>query len=449
MVNMLSPGQVRVGQIADVSIDDGRPMQSATLRLDERRGVQMLVPYVRGSEQFATVEAWFRSTTPPTSLLFADDRGVVALTGVRWRGDLGAHLATGHLGADVVIFGQPRELRDEYRVGSMRSSIDGLEGFAAFRPVRYEQVRRDDPVVVTFDHSETVTWESNGFTYTLTADAMWGGSSGTRFEAKSAPFISTTHPQGVTPQEHLRAHRAMRDLLLFAHGKRLAWRSHRIVDEEFPLFTLDGTTHGPEPALTQFSGTVAEHVLPEPSSTSLAFPPLKLAALGASGLKRWTDLYTDGRLRRGVQPVAEVINGAATFLEPQLMMLAAALDYFGYYRCNDKVRRSMHESIEKCLNEALLDWPTIGSRAAIARAIARTNNDLKHPDRERRPEREELASVTALARVIARAQVFDLLGVDPSVRRDFLSSPDGRWPAELFTSYGLRIADDGMIVRAL
>lgn len=440
-------GQVRVGQIVDANVDDDRPLQSASLTFDERLGVQVLVPYVRGSAQFATADRWFNTTAPPRSLLFFDDLGVVTLTGVRWRGHSGGSLGTGRLGADVAVFGQPRELRDEYRIRTLRSGIDGLEGFADFRPVQYEFPRRGDPVVVTFDHSETVTWESNGFAYTVTADATWTGSEGTWFEARSAPFISTTHPEGATPQEHLRAHWAVRDLLLFAHGRKLAWRSHRIVDEEFPLWTMDGAAHGPDPVPTQFSGTVAEHVLPEPSSTSLAFPPLKLAALGASGLNRWTDLYSDDKFRRAVQPVAEVINGAATFLEPQLMMLAAALDYFGYYRFGDQVQRNMHLSIMKCLDDAELDWPTIGSHAGIASAITNLNNDLKHPDRERRPERGALASVAALARVMARAQIFDLLGVDPSLRKAFLASTDGRIPAETFKAYGLAIADDGTILQ--
>lgn len=52
---------------------------------------------------------------------------------------------------------------------------------------------------------------------------------------------------------------------------------------------------------------------------------MSLEVLGAHGVKKWTDLYADDRFRRAVQPIAEVLNGAATFLEPQLMMLASAL----------------------------------------------------------------------------------------------------------------------------
>jgi len=446
MPNTLTPGQVRVGHIVDTDADDGHPWQAAALTFDERRGAELLVPFVRGEAQFAKTDQWFRTTTPPEKMLFGDGNGVVTFVGMRWLGDSGGSLGTGRLGADVVVFAQPRKLKDEYRVRTLRSTIDGLDGFTGFRPVRYVFPTGDEPAVIKLDTSETVTWRSNGFTYALRAGAQQSGVEGRHFEAISAPYIATSCSRGRTPQEHLRAHWAIRDLLLFAHGRTLAWRSHRIVDDQFPLYTVDGTAHAPRPVETHFVGTVSQHALPEPSSTSLAFPELNLKAIGKRGLKRWTDLYADDTFRRAVQPVAEVINGAASFLEPQLMMLAAALDYFGYYRYGGG-SRGMRFSIEKCLDDAELDWPEIGSRRGIASAIACMNNDLKHPDRQTRPDSDALASVTALARIIARAQIFDILGVNRSHLTAFLRSSDGRRPAEMFKSCRLAIGDDGTLIR--
>lgn len=447
MPNSLVPGQVRVGQLLTSSADDGRPMLSAALTFDDRRGARLLVPYVKGVPQFDEAQEWFRTTSPPTSVIFADDEGVVTLVGVRWRGDSGGTMATGRLTADNAIFGQPRTLKSEYRVRTLRSTIDGLDGFTHFHPVKYEFPRRGEPAVITFDESETVTWRSAGFTYALKASSVWSGTEGRQFEARSVPVLTTSRSRGATPREHLRAQWAIRDLLLLAHGQKLSWRSHQVVDEQFPLFTLDGVAHGPEPAETHFAGTVGQHALPEPTSIDLAFPALNLRSLGSRGLKRWTDMYADELFRRAVQPLAEVINGAATFLEPQLMMVASALDYFGYYRFGGGRGRPMHESIRKCLDDLDLDWPDIGSREGIARAIGRMNNDLKHPDRERRPESDELTCVVTLATVIARAQPFDLIGADPSARREFLASRDARWSTEVFELCGLRIRDDGSLVR--
>ncbi|EYR62091.1 hypothetical protein N866_11975 [Actinotalea ferrariae CF5-4] len=421
-------------------------MLAAALTADDRRGVSLLIPYVHGRPQFDQVRDWFRTASPPQSMLFADHDGVVTLLGVRLQGDAGHTMATGRLTADSVIFAEPRTLKPEYRIRTLRSTLDGLEGFTHFHPVTFDTPRPGEPTAITFDTSQTVTWRSAGFTYSLQANAVWSGTIGRQFEAQSVPVLSTSRSRGATPQEHLRAQWAVRDLLLLAHGRKLSWRSHHVLDDQFPLY-LGGTAHGPHAAQTQFHTTVEQHTAPEPSSIDLAFPELNLKSAGAPALKRWTDRYADETFRRAVQPVAEVLNGAAKFLEPQLMMLASALDHFGYYRFNDQRRRPMHRSIKKCPDDLTIDWPTIGSRDGIARAIANLNNDLKHPDRERRPPIEELACVVELAKLIARAQPFDLIRADPAAQRAFLTSRDARRVIDMFDRSNLRIRDDGTLLR--
>lgn len=447
MSNTLTSGRVRVGLVLASDADDGRPLLTGALTFDERRGAQLLIPYMMSVAQFSEAYEWFRTMTPPQSLVFADDSGVVTLVGLRWRGHSGAGRGTGRLTAEVAIFGQPLTFQDEYRVGTLRSTIDGLDGFTDFRPVKYVYAESDTAPSLEFDSSETVTWESGGFTYALESRAVWSGTEGHQFEAKSTPTIATSRADGATPLEHLRAQRPIRDLLLLAHGQKLAWRSHEVVDANFPFFTLAGETHLPQPAETHFAATVAQHGLPQPRSTSLSFPALSLQALGEQGLRRWTDLYAEETFRRAVQPVAEVINGATNFLEPQLMMLAAALDYFGHYRYGDPRRRAMEVHIKKCLDGAGLERPTIGKRGAIATGISRMNSDLKHPDRERSPAPDELACVVALAKVIARAQLLDLLEVGDPHRQAFLRSRDCGQVAEMFEVNCLRFSKGGDLVR--
>lgn len=448
MSNTLMPGDVRVGQISS-TLEITGSVQSATLVFDERRGARLLVPYMPGVDQFAQTEAWFDSRGgAPKRLLFVDPRGSVTLVGLTVLGHSHNQSSVGEFGAEVVIFGQPRRMKDEYRIKAMRSTIDGLDGFADFAPVKYEFPRPGEAAVIRLDDTETVTWRSQGFTYAIRATASKSGVEGRRFEATSGAAISTSRSRGATPLDHLQAHRAIRDLLLFTHGRPLAWRSHDVVDDQFPQWALNGESHGVAPVETHFSGTVGDRAKSEPTG-SFSFPPLSLEALAAHGMKKWTDLYADGRFRRAVQPIAEVLNGAAMFLEPQLMMLASALDYIGYFRFNDGGRRNMDASIRKCLDDAHLDWPMIGRRAGIASAIAQMNNDLKHPDREAPPGSDALACVTALARVIARAQVFDLLDVEPARRTKFLRSMDGQRPVQMFTAYGLTVDDDGKVRRAV
>ncbi len=103
----------------------------------------------------------------------------------------------------------------------------------------------------------------------------------------------------------------------------------------------------------------------------------------------------------------------------------------------------MWENIEKCLIDAQLDWPEIGSRRGIAMAISNINNDLKHPDREQYPETTELAGAVYLSKIIVRAQLFDLLGLPDTLRQGFLRSNDARNAVDVFVRHGLRVDDEG------
>ncbi|MCG2799426.1 MAG: hypothetical protein L6367_12930, partial [Cellulomonas sp.] len=107
----------------------------------------------------------------------------------------------------------------------------------------------------------------------------------------------------------------------------------------------------------------------------------------------------------------------------------------------------LYESVQKCLDGADIEFPGIGSRGGIARAIGRVNNDLKHPDRERRPESDELACIVTLAKVIARAQPFDLVRAQSGARRVFIESREARWATEMFAECGIRVDDDGSLSR--
>lgn len=66
------------------------------------------------------------------ALLFVDPRGYVTLVGLAVLGHSHNLSSVGQFGADVVIFSQPRRMKDEYRIKAMRSTIDGLDGFADF-----------------------------------------------------------------------------------------------------------------------------------------------------------------------------------------------------------------------------------------------------------------------------------------------------------------------------
>ena len=142
--------------------------------------------------------------------------------------------------------------------------------------------------------------------------------------------------------------------------------------------------------------------------------------------------------------MVEVINGASRFLEPQLLMTAMALEAMGHYRDPQRRPRIPVESqIKRCLDATHFDFTRIGSNKAIARALARTYNDLKHPDRGNRPDAYELSLLTPLSLLVLRMQLFDLLRLPTKVRTRFERSNAVYRALEPFKLNGVTIDSRG------
>ncbi|KGN31185.1 hypothetical protein N802_04585 [Knoellia sinensis KCTC 19936] len=185
-----------------------------------------------------------------------------------------------------------------------------------------------------------------------------------------------------------------------------------------------------------------------PSTSDLSLPVFKLSDLGTAGLKRWYRLYDDHILRRAIEPAVEVINGASRFREPQLIMAAMSLEAAGHYRDPlRRPRRTLAEQIERCLAATEHDWSAIGTEAGIARAIAKTTNDLKHADRPNRPNGVELAVITNLAKLVMRMQVLDLLCIPPKVKQGFTRTNAVYQVVEKFRLNGVQVLEDGTLKR--
>ncbi|MCI1788699.1 MAG: hypothetical protein LKI58_11690 [Actinomyces sp.] len=459
MTNTLSPGDVRVGRLFD-GVDDAVPDQAAALTFNEKHGAELTIPYYYEPDggpnpQYLKARKWFDidNSTLPKTLVFEDNKGHVTLAGTMFGGYSGLGRVVGTVKAQATIFERPRNYKDEYLVREFISNIDGLREFARFSPVQheYEQSRGENGhyrTTVVLDANESVEWETGGFKYTVQSNVAWHGTPGRSFVIDdSNPYISTVSESGAAIADHFSAHWAVRVLLSLVFGHKLAWRSHKLRDDEFPLWMMDGSDRGAHSVEVQMYGTVAQHRDPVPKKNAFVFGLFRLGDIGADGMRKWTELYSDNVFKQAVQPAAEVINGASRFLEPQLMMLAISLDRFGYYRFNDKRRRPMCGHIVKCLEAAYLDWPEIGSRIGIAKAISSVNNDLKHPDRESYPDTDVLTGVKELAEVIARAQLFDLLGVDDKLRQQFVSGNDVRNAVGIFEHAKLTVTDEGEFVR--
>lgn len=449
MANSLFPDDLRTGQLIDEI--DGTPYQSCSLSYEHRVGPVLSIPYIERVEQFSHTEEWFQGQ-PPASLIFHDNLGAVTLTGLKVRSRAGHTYVLGRFRADVAVFGQPRELKSEYKFKSMSSRIDGLEDFAAFSSVASEVEESDHGhrVIVVVESKDKIEFDHGAFRYAIRARTPWTSTQGRSFSAAAEAVIETTSSEGATADDHLTAQWAIRALLIMANGKKLYWRGHHILDEQFPLWMLDGSSQVHEPCTVILRRTVEDSEQPEPTRSHVALPMFNLSDLGETGLRKWLDLYQDPVLRRAIEPVVEVINGASRFLEPQILMTTLALDAMGYYR--DERRNSnvpLFKQIQRCLDAAAIDLSPIGPALGIARAIANTNNDLKHPDRQQRPDPIHMSLVAKLSTAVMRLQLFDLLDLPDHHRTRYADYGDTQQAIRAFNQAGIKIDEAGRFVFSL
>jgi hypothetical protein len=288
MANSLSPNDLRTGQLID---GHDTPYQSCSLSYEQRVGAVLSIPFVEREEQFSHTEQWFREQ-PPASLIFSDNLGTVTLTGLKVRSIGGNTYILGRLRADVAVFGRPQELKAEYKVATLTSRIDGLEDFAAFSSVEseIEESEHGHRVTVVVESKDKVEFDHGAYRYAIRARTPWTSTQGQSFAADTEAVIDTTSLEGATADDHLTAQWPIRALLIMAYGKKLYWRGHHVLDEQFPLWMLDGSTRTPEPCQVLLRRTVEDSEQPKPSRSDVALPMFSLRDLGETGLRKWLDL---------------------------------------------------------------------------------------------------------------------------------------------------------------
>lgn len=407
------------------------------------------IPWVARQSQFSIVEKWFETREPPHTLVFCDNKGRVTLSGIRWRGHSGNTFMLGRLGADVAIFDSPRKLKSEYSVAKLLSRIDGLHSFTSFRSIDQSESFEGGvrATVVTVKAADRVSWRHGGFTYTIRASVPWKSTSGLSFTAHADAVIETSRSKRATVGDHISAQWPLRALLILAHGSKLHWREHMLLDEQFPMWMMSGEAKAPTYVPVQHRKTIRDFEQSEDKTLHAAFPAFQLEDLGTRGLLRWFKLYDDSIVRRAIDPVVEVLNGATRFLEPQVLMTVHGLEAMGHFR--DPKREKwvrLNTQIQRCISATRNDWSKIGPEIGIAKAIANVNNDLKHPDRPNRPGGLELSLVANLSRSIMRMQLFDLLKLPRKMHAQFMNSAGLYDVISLFELNGTRIDQDGRFV---
>ncbi|MFC7376791.1 hypothetical protein ACFQRD_16090 [Brachybacterium sp. GCM10030268] len=367
----------------------------------------------------------------PKTLVFCDPKGSLTLNGLQVSKRECGPVPSGRARPQLVFFGRAAEVRDEYAVREVASTLDGIEEFAGFSPMTLTETFRPEAGVavrVDVDASEVVHWAHGEFEFEIRANLAWRATEGRSFTTESsAPLLVTKHPEGATVQEHIGQQRAIRALLTLAFGRPLRWRSHRAKDSAFPIFTLDGQSHPGQSIEVQYRQTVRKLNREAVPHSQLFAPALSLRTLGSEGLKRWMRLYDDEGVRRAVDAAVAVFDDVEGYLEPQMMMLATALERFAHYWKGGGKADRLARSIERCLENTDVQWEErLGTTKDIAKFLACINNDLKHADRPSFPDGAELYCAVDLAEIVVRMQLVKMLDLGEVGREGFEKTNDFR-----------------------
>lgn len=412
MANVFDGHEPRVGFLRVPEWPEGQVV-ACTIALGPRGPVAYL-PHDEEAVWTTPVSEWHREKRVPSTLYFTDNFGKIVLLGTRWTQLSGSHRSHGRvqLEASVTLMGEPAEEKRQVSVERVCSRFDGLVEFAGRRAVDLD--RRTDEngrptYVVTIAPDETTTWTYEGFEYSVRASSTWHALGDDDFSTESQAWVATSTSERATVEDHLREQRKVRSLVIFAQGRGLFWREHRVDDD---LFT---TAHGNQWVETFVRDLYRERALP--AQKEQLFPLFRLESLDPAALERWLALHDDEALRRAIEPFADNLVERPAFVEIDVMTRAMSLDAFGHYWLGKPARsNSMYLNVEECIVRSGIDVSSLGSTRDVATAISNLNNDLKHPDRPR-PDLVGLALADDLLGVLIRAQAFALLAL-PNVLRD-------------------------------
>lgn len=442
MANTLKVGETRVGHLIDGK--EHTPWLACTLAFDSTLGPVITIPFVYGQSQFTVVQRWYdHKATIPESLIFRDDRGGVVLSGLRSRSSGGYTYKYIQIMVAAVLLEEPVRALRRYRIGEMRSELDGLTKFV--NPSAISAVRASESTIITIENRsrELIHWRHGGFTFALDVLAEPAASyDGLSYAIDTRTVIRSCTAKGATAEEHLAAQLPMKSLLNLLSGKAVYWRGHEVSDPKLPIYTLAGPTSHWEFIPAALART-AEDIQQPKSEQSL--PTMTIKEVGSAGLQRWFKGCADPAFWRAIYPVSGMINQRRMLRELQVLTLASSLESLGHYL--KPARRTIAGHIQHCINTVGGDWSAFGGSVLVAAAIGNTYNDLKHPDRRRPPSGTHLELVAQLALAIVRLVVFHTLGIQKRHRDDFLThDPSMVWTRHTFTATGMVIQEDGKIV---
>lgn len=277
---------------------------------------------------------------------------------------------------------------------TVQSEVDRLSDWTRFSAsslqTETDERNRVQRLRIELAQGEQLTWVQGEASMTLTTN--WEhtpGMVGVHYD--EAVVLESRFDSDRLIHHHMIEQRKVRDLLAIMYNAPAYFRRHR-VRSDF-IHELSGETHEPYNHLVDMIGGLSAHEQgnPQPGPDSGTFAVVYPGQFGPLGFASWAESYE--RLERVIRPLVRILQRPQALSEDRVVAVGMALEAAGVllpqaqgesetYRQGSGTATTA-TSVYRVLSVAGIGSERLAaSLASLARGVARTYNDIKHPNHD-------------------------------------------------------------------
>lgn len=417
MRSRLALGAKMAGLVADQT--EGTPWLSGELTVDENDGIRLEIPFLHGpgEQQFEAAQRWFMQKVGPPHLAFQSPGHSIALYGCTYTwGSFGGGASVVRVHAEAAVLRLSSEVDERLRAIGVTSLLDGLQEWTRLSSV---SVRVDADAHHSSGPRASIgvvarpgpNWSDGALE--LSISTRWRiPQSRTPLQIHDDVGLRSVADDPIAIDQHLDAHRSIRDLLTLVFGAPIHFRGHELTHPDFApaAFALPEDPDVRPSFATEFfhRTTIADEAAPRPRSHAFLNPIIQFDEVGAVGLEAWTTASRDNR--RAVALAVGLLRrkpAIEDFLVNSCMVIEALGRGLppseGEGETLNGGKFTFTTYALRCLDRAGFTDDTFGVPLhRVARAISRRYADTKHPNTTELPDSRETLIVARIAILATR-----------------------------------------------
>lgn len=461
-IDRLSVGDSHTGLLSNEQ--DEHLLIGAALRFDQAGGVLVEIPFLhrRQETQFVEVDAWFDQQAPPKNLVLAVPGGQMLLCDLKWRAtSIRSGVSLGTIAPSETLLGKrDLPLETPLTVTEVRSAVDGLRPWTRFISVETEPHRdeqnRTQSLTIEVQAGEGTEWQQGDATMKFISE--WAteypnDDPQAGITVLDTPVLLSAFPTSRPFADHLHEQRKVVHLLTLIAGTGIFFRRHRVGDPSIGSFAAGSGTlrvHRAELISTQ---TFRDYAQPVPTSSDLDSFLVRLSDVGPQGMARWGSQWE--RWKRFILPAAGVLARRGAFVEDVITSLSmsfeAAGKIIGERIGEDGTYRGTHPTtatyVYRCLSVLGISWGQVAPNdVALAKAIAKTYNSIKHYDGSDFPDAALSSVIGHVSEHVARMLALHIIDESGGLLAPFREE-GAMWRVERYVEvYGVSFDERGTLV---